>query len=86
MTLRRSGLQSIHDLAGRKVIMLGKHAPLDLSEVCRQSLSMLQASAPKSLAFKADFPSYNIDFILEGRILIKISSFQYMRKKLVISS
>ena len=37
--------------------MLGKHAPLDLSEVCRQSLSMLQASAPKSLAIKADFPS-----------------------------
>ena len=37
--------------------MLGKHAPLDLSEVCRQSLSMLQASAPKSLSLKAEFLS-----------------------------
>jgi signal transduction histidine kinase/PAS domain-containing protein/BarA-like signal transduction histidine kinase len=35
----------------------GKHVPLDLSDVCRQSLLLLQASAPKSLILKTDFPT-----------------------------
>ncbi|MFH0996313.1 MAG: PAS domain S-box protein [Pseudomonadota bacterium] len=34
----------------------GKHAPLDLSETCRQSLPLLQAAAPKGMIFQADFP------------------------------
>jgi len=35
----------------------GKHEPLDLSEACRQSLTLLQAAAPKGMTLKADFPS-----------------------------
>jgi PAS domain S-box-containing protein len=32
-----------------------KQEPIDLSEVCRQSLALLQAAAPKGTAIKADF-------------------------------
>ena len=35
----------------------GKQAPVDLSEVCLQSLPLLQASAPKKVIFKTDFPA-----------------------------
>jgi signal transduction histidine kinase/DNA-binding response OmpR family regulator len=35
----------------------GKQAPLKLSEVCRQSLPLLQAAAPKGVILNADFPS-----------------------------
>ena len=35
----------------------GKHEPIDLSEVCRQSLPLLQAAVPKGTIIKADFPS-----------------------------
>jgi len=35
----------------------GKLSPLNLSDVCRQSLPSLQAAAPKGLIFNADFPS-----------------------------
>ncbi len=35
----------------------GKHEPLDLSETCRRSLTLLQAAAPKGTLLKADFPS-----------------------------
>ena len=35
----------------------GKHAPLDLSEICRQSLTLLQAAAPKGMILKTDFPA-----------------------------
>ena len=35
----------------------GKHEPIDLSETCRQSLTLLQAAAPKGMILKADFPS-----------------------------
>ncbi|MCX5881094.1 MAG: ATP-binding protein [Deltaproteobacteria bacterium] len=35
----------------------GKREPIDLSEVCRRSLTLLQAAAPKGIMLKADFPS-----------------------------
>ena len=35
----------------------GKHDPIDLSEACRQSLSLLQAAIPKGMILKADFPA-----------------------------
>ena len=35
----------------------GKHEPMDLSEVCRRSLPLLQATAPKGTFFEADFPA-----------------------------
>ncbi|MDR3631980.1 MAG: ATP-binding protein [Desulfocapsaceae bacterium] len=35
----------------------GRHQPLDLSEVCRRSLPLLVAAAPKDMLFKTDFPS-----------------------------
>ncbi len=35
----------------------GKHEPMDLSEACRQSLTLLQAAVPKGMTLKADFPS-----------------------------
>ena len=35
----------------------GKQKPLDLSEVCRLNLPLLQAAAPKGLALKTDFPA-----------------------------
>jgi signal transduction histidine kinase/CheY-like chemotaxis protein len=34
----------------------GKQAPLDLSDVCRQSLPLLQAAAPKGVILNVDFP------------------------------
>jgi CheY-like chemotaxis protein len=34
----------------------GKRAPLDLSEICRQSLPMLQATMPKDVALETDLP------------------------------
>lgn len=34
----------------------GRHALLDLSEVCRQCLPLLQATAPNGVILKADFP------------------------------
>jgi PAS domain S-box-containing protein len=36
---------------------LGKQEPLDLSETCRQSLPLLEASIPKGIIFKTDLPS-----------------------------
>jgi PAS domain S-box-containing protein len=35
----------------------GKHEPIDLSEACRQSLTLLQAAAPKGMILNADFLS-----------------------------
>ena len=35
----------------------GKHEPVDLSEVCRRSLPLLQAAAPKGMILKTDFPA-----------------------------
>ncbi len=35
----------------------GKHTPLDLSEICRQSLPLLQAAIPKETIFLTDLPS-----------------------------
>jgi signal transduction histidine kinase len=35
----------------------GKHEPIDLSEACRRSLTLLQAAAPKGTFLKGDFPS-----------------------------
>jgi PAS domain S-box-containing protein len=34
----------------------GRHEPLDLSETCRQSLSLLQAAIPKGMTLTVDFP------------------------------
>jgi signal transduction histidine kinase len=34
-----------------------KHEPIDLSEACRQSLTLLQAAAPKGLILNVDFTS-----------------------------
>jgi len=35
----------------------GKQEPIDLSETCRQSLTLLHAATPKGMILKADFPS-----------------------------
>ena len=35
----------------------GKREPMDLSEACRRSLTLLQAAVPKGTIIKADFPS-----------------------------
>ncbi|MFZ3048843.1 MAG: ATP-binding protein [Desulfatirhabdiaceae bacterium] len=35
----------------------GKHEPIDLSEACRRSLTLLQAAAPKGTLLKGDFPA-----------------------------
>lgn len=35
----------------------GELEPMDLSEVCRQSLPLFQAASPKDIVFKADFPA-----------------------------
>jgi PAS domain S-box-containing protein len=35
----------------------GKHVPIDLSENCRQCLTLLQVAAPKGMTIKTDFPS-----------------------------
>lgn len=35
----------------------GKHTPMDLSEICRQSLPLLQAAIPKETVFLTDLPS-----------------------------
>jgi PAS domain S-box-containing protein len=35
----------------------GKREPMDLSEACRQSLTLLQAAVPKGTIIKADFPA-----------------------------
>jgi PAS domain S-box-containing protein len=35
----------------------GKHEPIDLSETCRQNLTLLQAAAPEGMILNADFPS-----------------------------
>ena len=35
----------------------GKQEPLDLSDICRQSLPLLQASLPKQILFHADLPA-----------------------------
>jgi nitrogen-specific signal transduction histidine kinase/CheY-like chemotaxis protein len=37
--------------------LLSKHESIDLSAVCRQSLSLLQATAPKNVIIKGDFPA-----------------------------
>jgi two-component system, cell cycle sensor histidine kinase and response regulator CckA len=35
----------------------GKHALLDLSEVCRQNFPLLQAAVPEGMVLEADFPA-----------------------------
>ena len=35
----------------------GNHAPLDLSEICRQSLPMLRAAMPKGVALETELPA-----------------------------
>jgi CheY-like chemotaxis protein len=35
----------------------GKHEPIDMSETCRKSLTLLQAAIPKGIILNADFPS-----------------------------
>jgi len=37
--------------------MPGKREPVDLSEACRQSLTLLQAITPKAVSINADFPA-----------------------------
>jgi PAS domain S-box-containing protein len=36
----------------------GKHEPIDLSEACRKSITLLQAAAPKGMILKTNFPSF----------------------------
>ena len=58
-------LQAAHNAAevsGQMLSYLGqtpscRHEPLDLSEICRQSLALLQAAAPKGMIIAPDFPS-----------------------------
>ena len=57
-------LKSAHKAAELSGLMLtyrgqmtGKHEPVDLSEVCRQTIPLLQAAAPKSMVIKIDFPT-----------------------------
>jgi PAS domain S-box-containing protein len=35
----------------------GKHEHIDLSKACRQSLTLVQATAPKNMTIKSDFPT-----------------------------
>jgi signal transduction histidine kinase/ActR/RegA family two-component response regulator len=57
-------MQSVRKAAEVSNLMLtylgqssGKHEPMDLSEFCCNSMPLLQATAPKGLIFKADFPA-----------------------------
>ncbi len=49
------------DVSGMMLTYLGQapgnHVSLDLSEVCRQSLPLIQAAAPKSMVLKAHLPT-----------------------------
>jgi PAS domain S-box-containing protein len=36
----------------------GKHEPIDLSETCRKSITLLQAAAPKGMILNANFPPF----------------------------
>jgi PAS domain S-box-containing protein len=59
-----SAMQAAHKAADVSRLMLtylgqtqGKHEPIDLSETCSKSLTLLQISAPKGMLLNADFPS-----------------------------
>lgn len=49
------------EVSGLMLTYLGhshsRHEPIDLNEICHQSLSLLQASAPEGMRLAADFPS-----------------------------
>ena len=49
------------EVSGLMLTYLGQtpviHEPIDLSEACRQSLTLLQAAAPKGMILNADFPA-----------------------------
>lgn len=58
-----AAMQASHKAAEISSLMLtylgqkyGKHVPLDLSETCRQNLSLLQATVPKNITFNIDLP------------------------------
>ena len=59
-----NAIQATHKAAEVSALMLtylgqttGKHAPLDLCEICRQSLPLLQAAVPKNQIFEVELPS-----------------------------
>lgn len=60
LTAAIQAAQKAAEVSGQMLTYLGQtpsmHTPLDLSEICRQSLSLLQATAPKSTPLKADLP------------------------------
>ena len=38
----------------------GKHEPIDLSETCRQSQTLLHAATPKGIILKTNIPSFGL--------------------------
>ncbi len=61
LTAARQAARKAAEVSGQMLIYLGQttgmHTPLDLSESCRQSLPLLQATVPKSMTLQADLPS-----------------------------
>ncbi len=61
LTAAMQSAEKAAEVSGEMLMYLGQttgiHTPLDLSETCRQSLPMLQTTAPKSITLTADLPS-----------------------------
>ena len=61
LTAAIQGARKAAEVSGLMLAYLGQttgmHAPLSLSETCRQSLPLLQAGIPKGLMIKIDLPS-----------------------------
>ena len=61
LTAAMQGARKAAKVSGQMLTYLGQttgmRAPLDLSETCRQSLTLLQAAVPKNLMIKIDLPA-----------------------------
>jgi hypothetical protein len=52
----------------------GKHVPIDLSENCRQRLTLLQAAAPKGMTIKTDFPASGPVILADAGQILQVLS------------
>ena len=61
LTAAQEAARKAAEVSRQMLILLGqttgRQAPLDLSDICRQSLPLLQASTPKKTLFTSDFPA-----------------------------
>ena len=61
LTAAMQGASKAAEVSGQMLTYLGQatgmHAPLDISEICRKGLPLLQAGAPKGFILKVDLPS-----------------------------